>query len=124
MAADPKATPLLMIPSFDSSMLEFWKFLSVDYLLEFLAADSEATPLLMIPSFDSSVLEYRRLYPLLAAQRPVYAVDTVGWGFTDASFVADTWKASRTAVKLGPLQKREHLHAFHRQEVCFAMPKC
>lgn len=79
--------------------------------------DPEATPLLMLPSFDSSVLEYRRLYPLLAAQRPVYAVDTVGWGFTDASFVADTWNATRTAVNLGPLQKREHLHAFHRQEI-------
>lgn len=80
-------------------------------------ADPDATPLLMIPSFDSSVLEYRRLYPLLAKLRPTYAMDTVGWGFTDASFVADTWKATRTAVALGPLQKREHLHAFHRQKI-------
>lgn len=35
---------------------------------------------MMIPSFDSSLLEYRRLYPLLAAQRRAYAVDVVGWG--------------------------------------------
>ncbi len=33
---------------------------------------------------------------------------TVSAGFTDASFAADP------SVKLGPLQKREHLHAFHR----------
>ena len=40
--------------------------------------DPAAPPFLLIPSFDSSVLEYRRLHPLLAAQRATFAVDTVG----------------------------------------------
>lgn len=74
-------------------------------------ADTAAPPFMMIPSFDSSLLEYRRLFPLLAAQRRAYAVDVVGWGFSDASFAANP------AVELGPLQKREHLHAFFRQQV-------
>ena len=39
------------------------------------------------------------------------------WGFTDVGFVAEEWAASRTAVPLGPQQKREHLHAFHKQQV-------
>lgn len=34
-------------------------------------------------------------------------------GFSDASFATDP------AVELGPLQKREHLHAFFRQQVLF-----
>lgn len=43
-------------------------------------ADAHAPPFMLIPSFDSSLLEYRRLYPLLAAQRRAFAVDVVGWG--------------------------------------------
>lgn len=38
---------------------------------------------LLLHGFDSSVLEYRRLLPLLAAQNEVWAVDLLGFGFTD-----------------------------------------
>jgi pimeloyl-ACP methyl ester carboxylesterase len=40
-------------------------------------------PLILIHGFDSSSLEYRRLGPLLAAKGiDTYAVDILGWGFT------------------------------------------
>lgn len=40
-------------------------------------------PIFLVHGFDSSCLEYRRLGPLLAAQGiDVYAVDILGWGFT------------------------------------------
>ena len=43
------------------------------------------TPILLIHGFDSSVLEYRRLLPLLAEKNAVWAVDLLGFGFTDSS---------------------------------------
>ena len=51
-------------------------------------------PLLLIHGFDSSGLEYRRLGPKLAAKGiDTYAVDILGWGFTQydgvSSFSAD-----------------------------------
>lgn len=40
-------------------------------------------PLVLVPGFDSSCLEYRRLGPKLAALGvDVYAVDLLGWGYT------------------------------------------
>ncbi|NJL60809.1 MAG: alpha/beta hydrolase [Methylacidiphilales bacterium] len=41
------------------------------------------TPFLLIHGFDSSLLEFRRLFPLLAAENEVWAVDILGFGFTD-----------------------------------------
>lgn len=51
-------------------------------------------PLILLHGFDSSCLEYRRLGPVLAAQGiDAYAVDILGWGFTQLddvnSFSAD-----------------------------------
>jgi len=44
---------------------------------------SRALPMLMVHGFDSSCLEYRRLGPKLAALGvDVYAVDLLGWGYT------------------------------------------
>ncbi|UBF27831.1 alpha/beta hydrolase [Kovacikia minuta CCNUW1] len=40
-------------------------------------------PLLLLHGFDSSVLEFRRLFPLLAAKNETWAVDLLGFGFTD-----------------------------------------
>lgn len=40
-------------------------------------------PILLCHGFDSSVLEYRRLLPLLAVRREVWAIDLLGFGFTD-----------------------------------------
>ncbi|MFM6472321.1 MAG: alpha/beta fold hydrolase, partial [Dolichospermum sp.] len=41
------------------------------------------TPILLIHGFDSSVLEYRQILPLLAENNQVWAVDLLGFGFTD-----------------------------------------
>lgn len=39
-------------------------------------------PILLLHGFDSSVLEFRRLLPLLAAQAETWAIDLLGFGFT------------------------------------------
>lgn len=42
----------------------------------------ERTPILLLHGFDSSILEFRLLLPLLAAQNQTWAVDLLGFGFT------------------------------------------
>lgn len=44
---------------------------------------SGGTPILLLHGFDSSVLEFRRLLPLLATENETWAVDMLGFGFTD-----------------------------------------
>ncbi|MDY6784338.1 MAG: alpha/beta hydrolase [Cyanobacteriota bacterium] len=44
---------------------------------------SGGTPILLLHGFDSSLLEFRRLLPLLAADNETWAVDLLGFGFTD-----------------------------------------
>ncbi|MBD2329049.1 alpha/beta fold hydrolase [Alkalinema sp. FACHB-956] len=41
------------------------------------------TPIVLLHGFDSSVLEFRRLLPLLAASQETWAIDLLGFGFTD-----------------------------------------
>lgn len=43
----------------------------------------ETPPILLLHGFDSSVLEFRRLQPLLANHCSTWAVDLLGFGFTD-----------------------------------------
>ena len=40
-------------------------------------------PILLLHGFDSSVLEFRRLLPMLAAHHETWAVDLLGFGFSD-----------------------------------------
>ncbi|BAY09421.1 alpha/beta fold hydrolase [Calothrix sp. NIES-2098] len=40
------------------------------------------TPILLLHGFDSSILEFRLLLPLLAAENETWAVDLLGFGFT------------------------------------------
>ncbi len=40
-------------------------------------------PILLLHGFDSSMLEFRRLLPKLAIDRSVFAIDLLGFGFTD-----------------------------------------
>ena len=42
-------------------------------------------PILLLHGFDSSVFEFRRLLPLLAAEHETWAIDLLGFGFTDRS---------------------------------------
>ncbi len=41
------------------------------------------TPILLLHGFDSSVFEFRRLLPLLARENETWAVDLLGFGFTE-----------------------------------------
>lgn len=45
--------------------------------------DNGGHPILLLHGFDSSVLEFRRLLPLLATQNQTWAVDLLGFGFTE-----------------------------------------
>jgi pimeloyl-ACP methyl ester carboxylesterase len=40
-------------------------------------------PILLLHGFDSSLLEFRRLFPLLAEHQETWALDLLGFGFTD-----------------------------------------
>lgn len=42
-----------------------------------------SSPILLLHGFDSSILEFRRLLPLLAVENDTWAVDLLGFGFTD-----------------------------------------
>ncbi len=57
---------------------------------------STGAPIVLLHGFDSSVLEFRRLLPLLAAQQETWAIDLLGFGFTDrpinAPFTPDAIK--------------------------------
>ncbi|MBD2356449.1 alpha/beta hydrolase [Tolypothrix sp. FACHB-123] len=57
---------------------------------------SGGVPILLIHGFDSSVLEFRRLLPLLAAKNETWAMDLLGFGFTER--LADI-QYSPTAIK-------------------------
>lgn len=59
-------------------------------------------PIVLIHGFDSSCLEFRRLAPLLAQDRDVYAVDILGWGFNDHTNITD----------FSPAAKISHLKSF------------
>lgn len=43
------------------------------------------TPILLLHGFDSSVLEFRSILPLLALHNETWAVDLLGFGFTERS---------------------------------------
>lgn len=63
---------------------------------------SGGTPILLLHGFDSSVFEFRRLLPLLAAQADTWAVDLLGFGFTN-----------RTAGHpFSPTAIKTHLYSF------------
>jgi len=55
----------------------------------FVHQGSGKTPILLIHGFDSSVMEFRRLFPLLAAENETWAVDLLGFGFTDRPLSVD-----------------------------------
>jgi len=61
-----------------------------------------STPLLLLHGFDSSVLEFRRLLPLLAAHHDTWAVDLLGFGFTER----------KPDVAISPEAIDQHLYAF------------
>ena len=64
-------------------------------------------PVLCIHGFDSSLFEFRRLLPLLAKDHQTWAVDMLGFGFTD-----------RVAYpNISPEAIKQHLYAFWTQMI-------
>ncbi len=63
---------------------------------------SGGIPILLLHGFDSSVLELRRLLPLLAAENETWAVDLLGFGFTDRI----------TGIQFSPNAIKIHLYYF------------
>lgn len=62
----------------------------------------KGTPILLLHGFDSSVLEFRSLLPLLAAQNETWAVDLLGFGFTERV----------KGITFDPLALKTHLYCF------------
>ena len=60
------------------------------------------TPILFVHGFDSSLLEFRRLIPLLAAKRSIWAVDLLGFGFSQRN----------PKIPLNPDNIKTHLYHF------------
>jgi pimeloyl-ACP methyl ester carboxylesterase len=63
---------------------------------------SGGTPILLLHGFDSSLLEFFRLIPQLAAQNETWAVDLLGFGFTQRV----------TGTPFSPLAIKKHLYSF------------
>ncbi len=68
---------------------------------------TEQPSLLLLHGFDSSLLEFRRLLPLLSAQFRTWAVDLLGFGFTERP----------NAIAISPKVIREHLYGFWQQMI-------
>jgi pimeloyl-ACP methyl ester carboxylesterase len=60
------------------------------------------TPILLLHGFDSSVMEFRRLFPQLASRHETWAVDMLGFGFTER----------RGDIPYSPEVIRKHLYSF------------
>jgi pimeloyl-ACP methyl ester carboxylesterase len=60
------------------------------------------TPILLLHGFDSSVLEFFRLIPLLATHNETWAIDLLGFGFTERVM----------GTPFSPLVIKQHLYSF------------
>ena len=64
-------------------------------------------PILLIHGFDSSVFEFRRLVPQLATDAQVWAMDLLGFGFTDRT----------SGAAITPEAIKQHLYSFWQQQI-------
>ena len=73
----------------------------------------KAVPIFLVHGFDSSCLEYRRLGPLLAAQGiDTYAVDLLGWGFSQLQGVQTFGAAAKVEALSSFIQQTTGGKAF------------
>ncbi|MEO3706256.1 alpha/beta fold hydrolase [Trichormus azollae] len=63
---------------------------------------SGGIPILLVHGFDSSILEFRRLLPLLARKNETWAMDLLGFGFTDR----------QPDIAYSPVAIKTHLYFF------------
>jgi pimeloyl-ACP methyl ester carboxylesterase len=71
------------------------------------ACGGTGQPVVLLHGFDSSLLEFRRLFPLLASATQTWALDLLGFGFSDRT-VSPSFDPG--AIKL-------HLHSFWQQQI-------
>lgn len=92
---------------------------STPYISEVVESNSQPSQrpaIVLLHGFDSSLLEFRRLYSLLAQEFDVFAVDLVGWGFSQLRTLSSVGGQERiqgtTNLVIGPQEKRQHLKLF------------
>jgi len=73
-----------------------------DITTTYIHQGEEGTPILLIHGFDSSLLEFRRLIPLLAPKHATWAVDLMGFGFSQRNL----------EIPLNPENIKTHLYHF------------
>jgi pimeloyl-ACP methyl ester carboxylesterase len=71
------------------------------------ACGGTGQPVVLLHGFDSSLLEFRRLFPLLASATQTWALDLLGFGFSDRTLSPSF---DPGAIKL-------HLHSFWQQQI-------
>ncbi|MEO1619526.1 MAG: alpha/beta fold hydrolase [Cyanobacteria bacterium J06632_3] len=86
--------------------------IATSYVVQGEVNEDEA-PFLLLHGFDSSLFEFRRLVPLLAQQRRVYAVDLAGFGFCDRT--SDCFQTKKPTDTVNPDLIRQHLVGFIEQ---------
>ncbi len=64
-------------------------------------------PVVLLHGFDSSVMEFRRLLPLLAEQTQTWAIDLLGFGFTERP----------EEMPISPESIQQHLYAFWQRMI-------
>lgn len=64
-------------------------------------------PMLLIHGFDSSIFEFRRLIPHLASSAQVWAMDLLGFGFTERPLDAP----------IAPTAIKQHIYNFWQQQI-------
>jgi pimeloyl-ACP methyl ester carboxylesterase len=64
-------------------------------------------PIVFLHGFDSSIFEFRRIMPLIAPHREVWAIDLLGFGFTER--LPD--------CPFSSVSIRRHLHAFWQTKI-------
>ncbi len=71
-------------------------------ITSYLCQGNGGIPILLIHGFDSSVFEFRRLLPKLSPECETWAVDILGFGFTERI----------TSIKYSPKTIKTHLYQF------------
>jgi pimeloyl-ACP methyl ester carboxylesterase len=65
------------------------------------------SPILLLHGFDSSLLEFRRLFPLLSAQQATWALDLLGFGFSQRNL----------DLAFNPQNIKTHLYHFWQTQI-------
>ena len=68
---------------------------------------SGGTPILLLHGFDSSLLEFFHLIPRLAAHNETWAIDLLGFGFTERV----------TGIPINPVAIKQHLYSFWKTAI-------